>query len=94
MLETPAMQNVLSYIDAGRERFVDELAAWVKIPSISALPEHDADMAKNAIFILENEERLAAFKRNALAQAKTFDIENILPQYENYYNKVRESVFA
>lgn len=42
------MQNVLAYIDEGRERFVDELAAWVAIPSISALPAHDADMAKNA----------------------------------------------
>ncbi len=47
-----------------------------------------ADMAKNAIYILEDEKRLKEFKRNALAHAQTFDIETILPQYEAYYNKV------
>jgi N-acetyl-alpha-D-glucosaminyl L-malate synthase BshA len=46
------------------------------------------DMAKNAIYILEDEVRLKNFKANALAHAKTFDIINILPQYEAYYNKV------
>ncbi|HLP18647.1 MAG TPA: N-acetyl-alpha-D-glucosaminyl L-malate synthase BshA [Chitinophagales bacterium] len=46
------------------------------------------DMAKNAIYILQDENRLREFKANALAHAKTFDIENILPQYEAYYNKV------
>jgi L-malate glycosyltransferase len=47
-----------------------------------------ADMAKNAVFILEDEGRLREFKRNALQQAKVFDIANILPQYEDYYNQV------
>lgn len=46
------------------------------------------DMAKNSIHILEDELRLKQFKKNALAHAKTFDIQNILPQYEAYYNKV------
>ncbi|MCX6198050.1 MAG: N-acetyl-alpha-D-glucosaminyl L-malate synthase BshA [Bacteroidetes bacterium] len=46
------------------------------------------DMAKNAIYILEDEVRLKEFKANALAQAKIFDIKNILPQYEAYYTKV------
>ncbi len=46
------------------------------------------DMAKNAIYILEDETRLKEFKKNALAHAKTFDIANILPLYEAYYNKV------
>jgi len=46
------------------------------------------DMAKNAIYILEDESRLKEFKRKALTHAKTFDIANILPQYEAYYNKV------
>ncbi|MES2621151.1 MAG: N-acetyl-alpha-D-glucosaminyl L-malate synthase BshA [Bacteroidota bacterium] len=50
------------------------------------------DMARNAIYILEDEARLKEFKKNALTQAKTFDISNVLPQYENYYNKVLESV--
>ncbi|HEY0261624.1 MAG TPA: N-acetyl-alpha-D-glucosaminyl L-malate synthase BshA [Chitinophagales bacterium] len=46
------------------------------------------DMAKNALFILEDEERLKQFKRKALAQAKRFDIENILPHYEQFYDKI------
>ena len=46
------------------------------------------DMAKNAIYILEDEARLKQFKKNALAHARTFDIAHILPLYEAYYNKV------
>lgn len=46
------------------------------------------DMAKNAIYILEDEGRLKQFKKDAYAHAKTFDIENILPKYEAYYQKV------
>ena len=45
-------------------------------------------MAVNALSILENEETLAVFKANALAIAKTFDIINILPLYEDLYRKV------
>ncbi len=46
------------------------------------------DMAKNAVYILEDENRLKEFKKNALAQAKTFDIANILPRYEKFYNEI------
>ena len=46
------------------------------------------DMAKNAIYILENEERLQQFKKQALDHAKTFDIMQILPVYEKLYEKV------
>ena len=46
------------------------------------------DMAKNAVYILEDEARLKQFKKNAYAHAKTFDINNILPEYEAYYEKV------
>jgi N-acetyl-alpha-D-glucosaminyl L-malate synthase BshA len=47
------------------------------------------DMGRNAIFILESEERLKEFKKNAYAQAKKFDIHNILPLYESYYDKIK-----
>jgi N-acetyl-alpha-D-glucosaminyl L-malate synthase BshA len=50
-----------------------------------------ADMAKNAIYILSDEERLAKFKKNAYAQAKRFDIITILPIYESYYKQVLET---
>lgn len=45
-------------------------------------------MAKNALEILSNEETLQKFRANALEQAKRFDIKNILPQYEAYYEEV------
>ncbi len=52
-------------------------------------------MAKNAIAILNNEEALQKFRANALEQAKRFDIKNILPQYEAYYEEVlRTAVYT
>jgi len=47
-------------------------------------------MADSAIYILEDEKRLATFKENALARAKEFDLARILPLYENYYIEVIE----
>jgi len=46
------------------------------------------DMAKNAIYILEDEKRFEEFKRNAKEHAKNFDLANILPQYEKLYYKL------
>ncbi len=48
------------------------------------------DMARNTIFLLSDDEILNQFKQNALEQAKKFDIHNILPQYEQYYEAVIE----
>ncbi len=45
-------------------------------------------MAKHAIQLLSDEEMLKEFRKNALAQAKRFDINLILPQYEEYYEQV------
>jgi acetylornithine deacetylase/succinyl-diaminopimelate desuccinylase-like protein len=42
------MQEVVDYIDRQRERFVRELVDWVKIPSISSLPEHSSDLVASA----------------------------------------------
>jgi N-acetyl-alpha-D-glucosaminyl L-malate synthase BshA len=46
------------------------------------------EMAAKAKFILSDEKRLLQFKHNALARAKEFDINVILPRYEKYYEKV------
>lgn len=54
------MTPILSYIDAHREDFVERLAAWVRIPSISADPEHKADVAKNARFLADELRALGA----------------------------------
>lgn len=50
-----------------------------------------SEMADNAMYILENEERLNTFRANALKQARLFSIENILPQYESYYEEVMQT---
>ncbi len=42
------MREVMAYIDAHRDRFVRELIEWVKIPSISDLPEHAPDVLRSA----------------------------------------------
>ncbi len=53
------------------------------------------EMAENVLTILQNDEVLQRFRANALAQAKRFDIENILPQYEAYYEEVlRTAVYS
>ena len=47
-------------------------------------------MAIKAISILKDEKELLRFRKNALAQAERFDIQHVLPQYENYYQEVLE----
>jgi acetylornithine deacetylase/succinyl-diaminopimelate desuccinylase-like protein len=54
------MDDVLSFIDQHRERFVGELQEWVKIPAISSEAAHDADMVKNAEHLLTNLRALGA----------------------------------
>jgi glycosyltransferase involved in cell wall biosynthesis len=46
------------------------------------------DMSKNALLIFKDEATTKQFKANALAQAKKFDIGNIVPQYERLYEQV------
>lgn len=50
------------------------------------------DMAKNAIYILEDDDRLLQFRKEAVKRAKDFDIHHILPQYENMYRELIEKV--
>lgn len=46
------------------------------------------DMSRNALIILKDDESLKTFKSNALAQAKKFDIDKIVPQYEALYKRM------
>ena len=48
-------------------------------------------MAHNAIFILSDNHRLLQFKKNAIAQARKFEKQHIIPQYEKLYCKVIEA---
>lgn len=50
------------------------------------------DMARNTLFLLRDEEKLAKFKVKALDRAKEFDIQRILPLYEQVYNSVLTTV--
>lgn len=52
------------------------------------------DMAENALKILSTEETHQQFKQNALLQAKRFDIQSIIPQYENLYERVLKGLPA
>lgn len=49
-------------------------------------------MAEKAIYLLEDDNRLAAFKVNALEHARKFDIHQILPVYERLYERVYSGI--
>jgi acetylornithine deacetylase/succinyl-diaminopimelate desuccinylase-like protein len=42
------MNNIIDFINVNRDRYLDELKAFLAIPSISALPEHAADVRRCA----------------------------------------------
>jgi len=48
-------------------------------------------MAAHAIFILEDDVKLAAFKEGALNRAKEFELSLIVPIYEQYYKDIINS---
>ena len=50
-----------------------------------------SEMAKNAIFILQDDSRLKKFKNSAYDRAQLFSLDNILPLYEEMYRKVKEN---
>lgn len=50
------------------------------------------DMTRNALYILEDETRLAKFRENALQRANDFDINKIVPFYESYYERIIQEV--
>lgn len=52
------------------------------------------DMAKNALYILEDDNRLNKFKQNAFENAKRFSIDKILPEYERIYDMALQRVAA
>ena len=50
------------------------------------------DMANNALNILESDQNLVMFKKNAKEHTKQFSLDHILPIYEEIYNSVLEKV--
>ncbi|MEZ4803173.1 MAG: N-acetyl-alpha-D-glucosaminyl L-malate synthase BshA [Gelidibacter sp.] len=51
-------------------------------------------MSKNALYILKDKERLKAFKMNAKAESKKFDIHKIVPMYEDIYKRTLKKCMA
>ncbi len=52
------------------------------------------DMAEHAIEILGNDKKLQTFKENAIAHAKTFSRQRVIPLYEQLYDSVLASYKA
>ena len=50
--QTKKMDQVKQYIEANRERFVNELFDLLRIPSISAQSEHKPDMQRCAVHLV------------------------------------------
>lgn len=48
------MQTVLSYLEKNHARFVRELCEYVRFPSVSAQPQHRADLAACAAWLLRH----------------------------------------
>ncbi len=54
------MKEVLAFIDSNRQRFVDELVTWVRIPSVSSDPARAADVKRSAEHLGEQLRALGA----------------------------------
>src|SRR4026207_1111569 len=52
------MNNVIDFINTHRDRYVDELKQYLAIPSISALPQHAADVKRCAEWTAEEMKRI------------------------------------
>ncbi|MBO9640583.1 MAG: N-acetyl-alpha-D-glucosaminyl L-malate synthase BshA [Siphonobacter aquaeclarae] len=65
---------------------IPEVNIQGKTGFISEVGDYE-DMARNAAFILQDEQ-LPVFRAHALARAKEFDINLILPRYEFFYQKI------
>jgi acetylornithine deacetylase/succinyl-diaminopimelate desuccinylase-like protein len=49
-----AMDSVDAYIEAHRAGFEDQLKSLIRIPSVSAQPDHDPDTRRAAVFIMDD----------------------------------------
>src|SRR5712691_1904710 len=52
------MNDVVDFINVNRDRYVDELKQYLAIPSISALPEHAADVRRAAQWCADQMRRI------------------------------------
>lgn len=83
-LEAMAMKMPVISTNTGG---IPELNIHGKTGFMSNVGDYE-DMAKNTIYLFSNEEKFQEFRLNAFEQAKKFDIESILPAYEQLYRDV------
>ncbi len=63
------MENTLSFIQENKQRFLDELMEWLKIPSVSADPAHKPDMLEAAAFLKKKMEAAGVDKAEIIPTA-------------------------
>ncbi|MEO6889238.1 MAG: dipeptidase [Ktedonobacteraceae bacterium] len=63
------MTQVETYIAEHREQFLDDLKGWLRIPSISTLPEHAGDIQRAAEYAVE-QLRALGFEQAGLIQTE------------------------
>ena len=56
------MQKVQDYIQSNQNRFIEELMALLRIPSVSADSKYKGDVQKTAEFVKESLEKAGADK--------------------------------
>ena len=66
---------------------IPELNIHGKTGYMSKVGDYE-DMAKNTIELLSDDKKFQEFRINAFEQAKKFDIESVLPMYEQLYKEV------
>ena len=49
----PHADALIGHVRANRDRYLDELKAWIAVPSISAQPDHAADVRRSAEHAVE-----------------------------------------
>ncbi len=63
------MENTLKFIEENKERFLEELKDYLRIPSISAVEEHKSDMLKCADFVVSKMKE-AGIKKTKIFKTK------------------------
>jgi acetylornithine deacetylase/succinyl-diaminopimelate desuccinylase-like protein len=57
-MSTDGLNNVVDFINVNRDRYLDELKAYLAIPSISALPQHAPDIRRCAEWTANEMQRI------------------------------------
>jgi acetylornithine deacetylase/succinyl-diaminopimelate desuccinylase-like protein len=63
----PHADALIDHVRANRDRYVEELKAWIAVPSISAQPEHAADVRRSA------EHAVARMRAAGLTEAEVLE---------------------